>query len=177
MDWNQTVIPVGKGDEGFDVSPDGRELWTADAEDGTLSVIDLATRKVAATLFDLRRANGSQGVKLDVSAIDALRWNDLYRVMFAKGNHGDFTEWGMLAWKLAIPMPPNPEGHTREIGHKIDLQVCLSILALLDAQLRGQKQSFDELQQSLQHQAGVEFSHPIEAGRPASKQAPISGEL
>lgn len=49
-DWNQTVIPVGKGDEGFDVSPDGRELWTANAQDGTLSVIDLATRKVAATL-------------------------------------------------------------------------------------------------------------------------------
>lgn len=50
MDWNETVIPVGKGDEGFDVSPDGRELWTADAQDGTLSVIDLTSRKVAATL-------------------------------------------------------------------------------------------------------------------------------
>ena len=50
MDWNETVIPVGKGDEGFDVSPDGRELWTANAQDGTLSVIDLDTRKVTATL-------------------------------------------------------------------------------------------------------------------------------
>lgn len=50
MDWNQTVIPVGRGDEGFDVSPDGRELWTANAQDGTLSVVDLLTRKVAATL-------------------------------------------------------------------------------------------------------------------------------
>jgi YVTN family beta-propeller protein len=50
MDWNETVIPVGKGDEGFDVSPDGRELWTADAQDGTLSVIDLETRKVTATV-------------------------------------------------------------------------------------------------------------------------------
>jgi len=50
VDWNETVIPVGKGDEGFDVSPDGRELWTANAQDGTLSVIDLATRIVAATL-------------------------------------------------------------------------------------------------------------------------------
>ena len=50
MDWNQTVISVGRGDEGFDVSPDGRELWTADAQDGTLSVIDLTTRKVTATL-------------------------------------------------------------------------------------------------------------------------------
>jgi YVTN family beta-propeller protein len=50
MDWNVSVIAVGKGDEGFDVSPDGRELWTANAQDGTLSVIDLATRKVTATL-------------------------------------------------------------------------------------------------------------------------------
>ena len=50
MDWSETVIPVGKGDEGFDVSPDGRELWTANAQDGTLSVIDLDTRKVTGTL-------------------------------------------------------------------------------------------------------------------------------
>jgi YVTN family beta-propeller protein len=50
MDWNETVIPVGKGDEGFDVSPDGRELWTANAQDGTLSIIDLASKKVTATL-------------------------------------------------------------------------------------------------------------------------------
>jgi YVTN family beta-propeller protein len=50
MDWNETVIPVGKGDEGFDVSPDGHELWTANAQDGTLSVIDLTTRTVTATL-------------------------------------------------------------------------------------------------------------------------------
>lgn len=50
MDWNETVIPVGRGDEGFDVSPDGRELWTANAQDGTLSLIDLSARKVTATL-------------------------------------------------------------------------------------------------------------------------------
>jgi YVTN family beta-propeller protein len=50
MDWNETVVPVGKGDEGFDVSPDGRELWTANAQDGTLSVVDLMTRTVTATV-------------------------------------------------------------------------------------------------------------------------------
>lgn len=49
-DWNETVLPVGKGDEGFDVSPDGRELWTANAQEGTLSIIDLASKKVTATL-------------------------------------------------------------------------------------------------------------------------------
>jgi DNA-binding beta-propeller fold protein YncE len=34
------------GSEGFDVSPDGRELWTAAADDGTISIIDIASRKV-----------------------------------------------------------------------------------------------------------------------------------
>jgi YVTN family beta-propeller protein len=50
MDWNQTVIPVGPGDEGFDVSPEGRELWTANAHDGTLSVVDIAAKKNVATI-------------------------------------------------------------------------------------------------------------------------------
>jgi YVTN family beta-propeller protein len=50
MDWIQTVIAVGKGDEGFDVSPDGHELWTADSQDGTLSIIDIAAKKVIATV-------------------------------------------------------------------------------------------------------------------------------
>ena len=50
MDWNQTVIPVGRGGEGFDVSPDGHELWTANAQDGTVSVVDIAGKKVVATI-------------------------------------------------------------------------------------------------------------------------------
>jgi len=48
--WKQTRIPVGKGPEGFDVSPDGQELWAANSHDGTVSIIDLASRKVARTL-------------------------------------------------------------------------------------------------------------------------------
>jgi len=49
-DWNETVISVGRGSEGFDVSPDGHEAWVANAGDGTVSVIDLATKTVTATL-------------------------------------------------------------------------------------------------------------------------------
>ncbi|MFZ0743980.1 MAG: cytochrome D1 domain-containing protein [Terracidiphilus sp.] len=49
-DWNETVIPVGRGSEGFDVSPDGKEAWVANAQDGTISVIDLSTKRVAETL-------------------------------------------------------------------------------------------------------------------------------
>jgi YVTN family beta-propeller protein len=49
-DWDVTVIPVGRGAEGFDVSPDGKELWAANAQDGTISIIDIASKRVTDTL-------------------------------------------------------------------------------------------------------------------------------
>jgi DNA-binding beta-propeller fold protein YncE len=48
--WIETPISVGKGPEGFDVSPDSKELWAANSHDGTLSIIDLASKKVVQTL-------------------------------------------------------------------------------------------------------------------------------
>jgi DNA-binding beta-propeller fold protein YncE len=52
------VIPVGRGAEGFDVSPDAKELWAANAQDGTVSIIDLGSRKVVQTLAaNVRGAN------------------------------------------------------------------------------------------------------------------------
>lgn len=51
--WNATTVPVGKGPEGFDVTPDGRELWTAHSRDGAVSIVDLAQKKVTAT-FDVQ---------------------------------------------------------------------------------------------------------------------------
>ena len=57
-DWEQTVVPVGRGAEGFDVSADGKELWTANAQDGTVSIIDLAAKRVTDTLqANVRGAN------------------------------------------------------------------------------------------------------------------------
>lgn len=49
-DWDETVIKVGRGSEGFDVSPDGKELWAANAQEGTVSIVDLAAKKVTETL-------------------------------------------------------------------------------------------------------------------------------
>jgi DNA-binding beta-propeller fold protein YncE len=49
-EWVQTIVPTARGSEGFDVSPDGRQLWTAASEDGTISIIDLAARKLSAKL-------------------------------------------------------------------------------------------------------------------------------
>ena len=57
-DWNETVIPVGHGSEGFDVTPNGKEVWVANAMDGTISIVNLAEKKVTATLdANVPRAN------------------------------------------------------------------------------------------------------------------------
>ena len=48
--WSATFVAVGKGPEGFDVSPDGKELWAANSDDGTVSVIEVANKKVSQTI-------------------------------------------------------------------------------------------------------------------------------
>jgi YVTN family beta-propeller protein len=47
--WEVTNVPAGKGSEGFDISPDGRQIWAANAQDGTVTVIDVATMKARET--------------------------------------------------------------------------------------------------------------------------------
>lgn len=61
-DWNETVIAVGKGDEGFDVSPDGKEAWTANSWDGTISVVDLTALR------------GTDTIKANVSGANRLKF-------------------------------------------------------------------------------------------------------
>ena len=48
-DWKTTVIPVANGPEGMGVSPDDKEVWTATRTDGSVSIIDVATKKVTQT--------------------------------------------------------------------------------------------------------------------------------
>ena len=55
--WEETVVPVGLGAEGFDVSPDGTEIWVANAQDGTISIVDVASKKVATLAASARGAN------------------------------------------------------------------------------------------------------------------------
>jgi YVTN family beta-propeller protein len=80
QDWVQTIIPVGKGSEGFDVSPDGRELWTAGAEDGTITIIDIASKKVTATID--AKVQGANRLKFTPDGkqvlITSLRTGDLF---------------------------------------------------------------------------------------------------
>jgi YVTN family beta-propeller protein len=58
INWTQTIVPVGKGPEGFDITPDGKELWAATSRDGGVSVIDLFTKHVTRTFnVQTKRSN------------------------------------------------------------------------------------------------------------------------
>lgn len=56
--WSSTNIAVGKGPEGGDVSPDGREFWAANSGDGSVSIIDVGAKKAAQTIdIHTKRSN------------------------------------------------------------------------------------------------------------------------
>lgn len=99
--WTQTIVPVGRGSEGFDVAPGGAEIWVANARDGTVSVVDAAARKVVATLeANVRGANrlkftpdgklvliSSLGGS-DLAVLDASTRREVKRVKLGKGAAG-----------------------------------------------------------------------------------------
>jgi YVTN family beta-propeller protein len=47
--WEVTNVPSGRGSEGFDISPDGKEIWAANAQDDTVTIIDVASKKAVQT--------------------------------------------------------------------------------------------------------------------------------
>lgn len=79
-EWIHTVVPVASNSEGFDVSPDGSELWTAGREDGIISIVDLGTKKLA--------------VKIDAKVLGANRLKftpDGKRVFISSLQTGELT--------------------------------------------------------------------------------------
>ncbi len=100
-DWDQTVIVVGRGPEGFDVSPEGKEIWVANSQDGTVSIIDAAGKKVTQTLAaNVRGANRLKftpdGKRVFISAlgdaeatvIDVAARNEVKRIRLGRGAAG-----------------------------------------------------------------------------------------
>lgn len=101
--WRVSAIPVpGKTPEGIDLSPDGRELWTATRGDGGVSIIDVASRKVTQTLsLGLSDANrlklspdGRFALILDggtgtLVVVDAPSRKEVKRIKLAAGDTGD----------------------------------------------------------------------------------------
>jgi YVTN family beta-propeller protein len=78
-DWEETVVRVGNGSEGFDVLGDGQTVWVANAQDGTVSIVDFASKKVIDTLA--LQVQGANRLKFTVDGktalISSLRGSDL----------------------------------------------------------------------------------------------------
>lgn len=100
-DWEETVVRVGNGSEGFDVSPDGREIWVGNARDGTISIINVATKNVTETLdANVRGANrvkftpdGSRVLVSSLGApdlvvLDASSRKEIKRIKLGRGSAG-----------------------------------------------------------------------------------------
>ena len=100
-DWSETVVPVGKGAEGFDVAPNGKEIWAANAQDGTISILDAASRKVVQTLA--ANVGGANRLKFtpdgklvfvsslrsaDLAIFDAASRGEMKRVRIGRGAAG-----------------------------------------------------------------------------------------
>jgi YVTN family beta-propeller protein len=59
--WKHTLITVSPGSEGFDVSPDSAELWTASSQDGKIYIINLTDKKLKETID--AHVNGANRLK------------------------------------------------------------------------------------------------------------------
>jgi YVTN family beta-propeller protein len=115
--WDETVVPVGRGAEGFDVSPNGKELWAANAQDGTVSIIDVASKKVvqtlAANVSSANRLKFTPDGKLvfistlggpDLTIIDTASRNVVKRVKIGRGAAGiQMQPDGLRAYVACTP--------------------------------------------------------------------------
>jgi DNA-binding beta-propeller fold protein YncE len=116
-DWNETVVPVGRGAEGFDVSPDGNELWAANAQDGTISILDLPGKRVVKTLN--ANVNGANRLKFtpdgkrvlvstlsgpDVIVLDTTSRAEIKRIKVGTGAAGiEMRPDGQVAYVACTP--------------------------------------------------------------------------
>jgi len=100
-EWSQTLVAVGAGSEGFDVTPDGKELWTANAQNGTIAVINITEKRVVQTIAaNVRGANRlkftpdgklafvSSLFGADVAAFDVATRREMKRIPVGHGAAG-----------------------------------------------------------------------------------------
>jgi DNA-binding beta-propeller fold protein YncE len=135
--WRVTAIPVpGKTPEGIDLSPDGRELWTATRGDGGVAIIDTASKKVTQNfnlgLSDANRLKFTPDGKVlildggtgTLIVLDAASRKEIKRLKVAPGDSGD---GGMFVM---------PDGSRAYLGLRDDHSVVVVDLKKLEVASR-----------------------------------------
>ena len=129
-DWIQTLIPVSTGSEGFDVSPDGKQLWTVAADDGTIAVIDLeskkATDKINAKVLGANRLEFTPDGRQVL--ISSLRNGDI--VVYDVASHKEVKKINIGHGAAGILM--DPDGSRAFVGCTADDYVAVIDLKTLE---------------------------------------------
>lgn len=130
IDWDETVVPVGESTEGFDVSPDGKEIWAANARQGTIAVVDIASKKV------------TQTIAADVKSANRLKFTPDGKLVLVSGlNAPDVTVLDVSTRKVVKRVPVghggagilmNPDGSVAFIACTPDSYVAIIDLKTLD---------------------------------------------
>ena len=109
--WEVTNVPAGRGAEGFDISPDGKEIWAANAHDATVTVIDAATRKATETFpIPVKGANRLKftpdGKGVLISGLGA-RQGDSSLVVIDAATHKEVKQLNLGGGAAGILMAPD----------------------------------------------------------------------
>ncbi len=129
-EWTQTLIPVSRGSEGFDVSPDGKELWTAASDDGTIAVINITARKLTDKID--AKALGANRLKFTPDGkrvlVSSLRTGDLFIIDAA--SHKELKRLNMGRGGAGILM--DTDGSRAFVGCTADNYVAIIDLKTLE---------------------------------------------
>lgn len=111
LTWEVTNVPAGRGVEGFDVSPDGKEIWAANAHDATVTIIDVATKKSVQTLpIPVKGANRLKftpnGKLVLISALGA-RADDTSLVVLDAATHKEVKQLKLGGGSAGILIAPD----------------------------------------------------------------------
>lgn len=109
--WEVTNVPAGQGCEGFDISPDGKELWAANARDATVTVVDVAAKKAVQTLpIPVKGANRLKftpdGKRVLISALGA-RGGDTSLVVFDASTRKEVKQLSLGGGSAGILIAPD----------------------------------------------------------------------
>ena len=111
LTWEVTNVPAGQGCEGFDVSPDGKEIWAANARDATVAIIDVASKKAVQTLpIPVKGANRLKftpdGKRVLISALGA-RAGDTSLLVLDATTHKEVKQLSLGGGSAGILIAPD----------------------------------------------------------------------
>lgn len=111
LTWEVTNVPAGRGAEGFDISPDEKEIWAANARDATVTIIDVATKKPTQTFpVPLKGANRLKftpdGKRVLISGLGA-RNGDASLVVIDAATHKEVKQLNLGGGAAGILIAPD----------------------------------------------------------------------